>query len=160
MSRKRPDPPPIDTLEEDFLLAIDRLERGMPGQSALQKLGRLRKLRINKSTVAVEAGHSRTKIYDYPRVVARIQDLQTPVQAALTAREVIGHLRQENAQLRRDKREALSALAAMVIRLEQMEKEYRRRIREIERELARRRDDPSEIGGNVIPMPRGLKRKR
>ena len=160
MSRKRPDPPPIDTLEEDFLLAIDRLERGMPGQSVLQTLGRLRKLRINKSTVAVEAGHSRTKIYDYPRVVARIQDLQTPVQSALTAREVIGHLRQENAQLRRDKREALSALAAMVIRLEQVEKEYRRRIREIERELARRRDDPIEIGGNVIPMPRGLKRKR
>jgi hypothetical protein len=151
MPRKRPDPPPVDPIEEDFLLAIERLELRTPREHVLQKNCRADKLSLNKSTVALEAGHSRTKIYDYPRVIARIAEVQVPVRSARTAQDVIGRLRQENALLRREKRSALSALAALTVRMQQDVKKHERRVREITR--AARRCDPQHAAvGNVISM--------
>ena len=158
MPRKRPDAPPIDAIEKDFLLAIERLELRTPREHALQKKScRTGKLSLNKSTVALEAGHSRTKIYDYPRVIARIAEAQAPVRSARTAQDVIGRLRQENALLKREKRSTLSALAALTIRMQQYVMMHERRVREVAR--AARRGDPNHGSvDNVISM-RGNTRK-
>lgn len=151
MPRKRPDPPPVDLIEKDFLLAIERLELRTPREHVLQKNCRANKLSLNKSTVALEAGHSRTKIYDYPRVIARIAEAQVPGRSARTAQDVIGRLRQENALLRREKRSALSALAALTIRMQQDVKKHEKKVRELER-VARRGDRNDRAGANVISM--------
>jgi hypothetical protein len=36
MPRKKPDPPPVDLIENDFLLAIERLELRTPREHVLQ----------------------------------------------------------------------------------------------------------------------------
>jgi hypothetical protein len=151
MPRKRPDPPPVDLIERDFLLAIERLEVHTPRDHVLQKSCRAQKLSINKSTVAVEAGHSRTKVYDYPRVIARIAEVQAPVRSARTAQEVIARLREENALLKREKRSALSALAALTVRMQHVVAQHEKTVRESER-VARRGDRNDRASANVISM--------
>lgn len=151
MPRKKPAPPPIDLIERDFMLAIERLELQAPRNLVLQKSGRAETLRLNKSTVALEAGHSRTKIYDYPRVIARIAEAQAPTRSARTAQDVIGRLREENALLKREKRHALSALAAITVRMQQLEAQHEKEIRESER-AARRGDGNDRAGANVISI--------
>jgi hypothetical protein len=134
MPRRRPEAPAIDMIEQDFLSAIDRLELKTPHHPLLQKKARAGALRLNKLTVAMEAGHSRTKIYDYPRVIACIGETQLPARETKSARDVIKGLREENALLRREKAAALSALAAMALRLQLSIKDHRKKIRELERE--------------------------
>jgi len=153
MPRKRPDPPPVDPIERDFLLAIERLELRTPREHVLQKNYRADKLSLNKSTVALEAGHSRTKIYDYPRVIARIAEVQVPVHSARTAHDVIARLREENALLRREKRSALSALAALTIRMQQDIQKHEKRVREVARAARRGKPKPGTVE-NVISMTR------
>ena len=151
MPRKRPEPPPVDMIEKDFLLAIERLELQTPRELVLQKSRRADELSVNESTVALEAGHSRTKVYDYPRVIARIAEAQAPVRSGVTAQEVIARLREENALLRREKCAALSALAALTIRMQQDVKKHEKKVRDIER-VTRRGDRNGRAGANVISM--------
>jgi IS5 family transposase len=133
MSPKRVKIPPIDRIERDFLAAIERLENKVPLRNSLKRFVSAGKLKINKSTVAREAGHSRTKIYDYPRVIEKISGSREPTRTARTAKDVITRLREDNAVLKQERNAALSALAGLTIRLHQERKEHERKVREIQR---------------------------
>lgn len=150
MPRRRPEAPGIDMIEKDFLLAIDRLELKTPHHPVLIKKARTGTLKLNKLTVAVEAGHSRTKIYDYPRVIARIAETQMPARETRSARDVIKGLREENALLRREKVAALSALAALALRLQVSIKDHQKKIRELEREAKRPRSNSIQINTDNV----------
>jgi hypothetical protein len=153
MPRKRTEAPAIDLIERDFLSAIDRLELKTPHHPVLSKKVRAGTLRINKLTVALEAGHSRTKIYDYPRVIARIGETQMPPREARNAREVIKGLREENALLRREKVAALSALAALALRMQLSIKDHQKKIRELERETKYPHRNSNQVNtDNVISI--------
>lgn len=133
MPRKRLSLPPVDKIERDFLSAIERLEQKVPLRPSLQSLARTGRLKLNKSTVAIEAGHSRTKIYDYPSVIAKIIGEQTPTRTAKTAMDVISKLRKDNAVLKQERNAALSALASLTLRLHQDRKDHERKLKEVAR---------------------------
>lgn len=133
MPRKRLTSHPVDRIERDFLSAIERLEQKAPLLPSLQSLARTGRLKINKSTVAIEAGHSRTKIYDYPRVIANIIGEQTPTRTAKTAMDVISKLRKDNAELKQERNAALSALASLTLRIHQERKDNERKLKEMAR---------------------------
>jgi len=72
MPRSRATAPPIDPIEKDFLDALERLRDNVPQDRTLQANKARGRLKINVSTVAQEAGRSRTLIAlencKYPRV--------------------------------------------------------------------------------------------
>lgn len=69
---KTPKAPPIDLIEKDFLDALERLRRGNPTNKTLKASYKKGILKINVSSVAMEARRSRTLIgmdgCKYPRV--------------------------------------------------------------------------------------------
>lgn len=142
MPRKR-STPAIGPLEKEFLEALQRLIDNVPGNPGLQRLAKLGRLRINYSTVAKEAGRSRTLIgmdgCRYPSVRSRIQAAMEPVVAPRTAEDVIRRLRENNAALRRKLKLANSLSLAMVRRYEDLAKR-------------RERDRHESIGEKVIPI--------
>lgn len=146
MPRKKSTAPGYDSLEQDFLEALARLEGGEPQNSGLADSARRGKLKLNVSTVAQEAGHSRTSLYKYPRVLAKLEHLNSPASVVKTAAQLIADLRQENALLRAEKKMALTQTAAMLRRLRDMEKEMDRKVRKAERH-AKRNQNPNRVVG-------------
>jgi hypothetical protein len=105
MSRKRPATPAIDPIEKDFMDALQRLRDGAPREKALKANQAKGCLKINVSTVAREAGHSRTLIAlescKFPRVRESIRLAKHGRTAEpRTSSELIDKLRLENADLR------------------------------------------------------------
>lgn len=160
MPRKRHTVPPIHPVERDLLAAIDRLEQGQPTHPELKKRARQGKLKLNKSTVALEAGHSRTMVYAFRTVTARMVEADAPLRASETvhAQDVITRLRQDNARLRQDKHAALSQLAAMALRMQQLVKEHAAQLRAVQRHTARQPRAPHQVigtakdGSKVLPL--------
>lgn len=104
MPKSKPEAPAQDPIEQDFLAAIKRLEEGHPRSKELKKRAALGILKINVSTVAIEAGRSRTLIAlddkcRYPRVRALILQ-EKGVRNALpsTQTELISNLRADKAE--------------------------------------------------------------
>jgi|CXWL01.1.fsa_nt_gi hypothetical protein len=128
MPRNKSDTPPVDKIEHAFLLAIERLQLNAPRHPALQQKSRANKLRLNKCTVALEAGHSRTKVYDYPRVVAKIAGEQTPTRSSRTANEVIANLRKDCAVLKEDRNALYTAVAQLTLLRHQEQTEFERKL--------------------------------
>ncbi len=165
MKRKINTAPAMDAIERDFMDALHRLEANTPSNPALAKLAKLEILKINVSTVAKEAGHSRTLIgHDgckYPRIRARIIGLKQPVEPALTAEAVITRLRQENAELRQKIAQRDSENAVLVLRLRQLEIATQRELRKAKRSANRQSGHPDRIAGSgfqsengeVLPFP-------
>lgn len=52
----------IDPIEKDFLDAIERIKAGKPKDDSLKAKAKQGKLKLSASSVAIEAGHSRTLI--------------------------------------------------------------------------------------------------
>ena len=144
--------PAMDAIERDFMDALDRLEANTPTNAELIKLAKPGILKINVSTVAKEAGHSRTLIghngCKYPRVRARIIGLKTPVEPALTAEAVINRLRQGNAELRQKIAQRDSENAALVLRLRQLEIATQRELRKANRATNRQSVHPDKLAGS------------
>lgn len=134
--------PPRAVVEKDFDDAIDRLEKGKPKDPELKRLAAEGRLRINYSTVAKEAKHSRTLIAHekchYQAQRARVLKLMNPgeVVAPRTASEVISRLREEVADLKAKLRGALDGQTAHFLARQRAEREADRWRKE-----AKRRED-------------------
>jgi hypothetical protein len=110
MPRKRQGAP-LTEAETAFMGAIDRLLAGEPKTEELRKRARKGRLKINVTTVSIEAGYARTYLYKFPsvRVQARLEEIMNPPSATRTAEDVIGALRVEIQELRRERDLAIDA---------------------------------------------------
>lgn len=148
---RRTETPPIDPIEGEFMSAIDRLIQGAPKSREALKRAKAGALRIDKLTVAAEAGRSRTTLYKYPKVIARIEALGKG--PATTAHDVISSLREENRLLKRQRQEAMDVMAATLLRMRELERSTDAAIRKAVRE-AKRSDPNLMVGtGKVIAFP-------
>ena len=147
----------IDKDEADFHDALGRLIEGKPEKVKLMEDLKKKKLKINISTVAMEAGHSRTTLYKYSSVLTRIKEHKTPRRFPHTANDVIMNLRDGNAILKREKQLALSENAALIVRMSQLKSEHTREVNLLRRKLqhAQSVDQPE----NVISFPTSPERK-
>ena len=131
-------------IEQEFLDAFARLEAGQPRNPALARRAKLGTLQINCSTLALEARRSRTLIGHercrYPAVRAKVLAARQAVVEPHTAEEVIRRLREDNACLRRDLRDARSTLAAMVRRITAAEHSAKRELRRARRDSQQSRE--------------------
>jgi hypothetical protein len=134
--------------ERDLLDALERLKTGSPKNSELAKKARLGKLRINPSTVAQEAGCSRTLIGHescaYPEIRNQILKYRHDAAKPATSFEEINrHLRRENHVLNEAVRVAMSRVAAMELQLQAGETVAMRKVRELQRQLAKALESPN-----------------
>ena len=119
----------IAVIERDFNDALDRLLAGTPRNSKLRKLAAEGRLNINPTTVAAEAGRSRTLIAledcRLPSVRSRIQSStrELEVAAPRTAVEVITRLRERVIQLQRELAASIEAQAQHFLARERAERE-------------------------------------
>lgn len=139
----------IDGYEQAFMDAVDRLLNGSPTNRGLATDAKAGRLKITKVTVALEAGHSRTKLYAYPRVLERIEALGG--KPASTAHDIIVSLRSENSSLKQQRRQANDAAAAMLLRMRDTERRSGRDVERARREALR--PNPNRIEGKVVSFP-------
>ncbi|MES1934594.1 hypothetical protein T35B1_18418 [Salinisphaera shabanensis T35B1] len=134
-----------DRIEQDFRDALERLKANKPMHKALANKVRLgKKVRINVSNVALEAGRSRTLIGTkkncrYPNVRQAILQTAKPVVPEHTAEYAIRTLREANAALNEENRLLLSVHAALLRRADRLEKDTKRRLRDAERRADQKR---------------------
>ena len=131
--------------------ALQRLVDRRPQDPVLARNAQRGTLKINASTVAKEAGRSRTLVsYErcaYPRVRAAILNYRNPPNPAPSMAEINRRLRNENAELRRSIKLAREAMAAMVRRMERVKNEADREVLAAQRREQRGNRDPNEIAG-------------
>lgn len=116
--------PAQDAIERDFLDAIGRLNDGEPQNKELKLRKAKGKLKINFSSVALEAGRARTLIAlvdgcRYPRVRELVKQMAAGrTTLPTTHSELIAHLRLDKAdlqeQVKKYKAEALAHFTARV----------------------------------------------
>ena len=121
MPKLKQEAPGVDAIEQDFMDAITRLRAGKPRHKMLKESAARGKLKINPSTVALDAGHSRTligkKVCRYPRIRALIEGTKVATNALPTTyTQLIERLRSDKggltAQLNLYKSEALEQFTA------------------------------------------------
>ncbi|MFC3457538.1 hypothetical protein [Massilia haematophila] len=139
MPKKIPEAP-ITGIEKELMDALARLKSGQPKNAILSKKAKLGKLRINAATVAREANRSRTLIgHDgcaYPRVRAAVKAAAEPEVPPTSFEDVNRRLREDNQELRKTVKLAMSQVAAMIKRMDHLEREATRRIKTAERAVA------------------------
>lgn len=148
MPRLKREAPPQDTIEQDFLDAIDRLRDGEPKNKQLRARKDKGTLKVNVANVALEAGHSRTLIAleagcRYPRVRELVMQAKNGnVGLPTTLNEVIARLRAENVELKGQLKTHKAAVLACFNARDKAEKEAAR-----ERGIASRlRKEMMELG--------------
>lgn len=106
----------------DFEAAIDRLKRGEPTSPALAKRAATGRLKISPSSVALEAGHSRTligcKVSAYGDIRGRIADAASSPRARLSEADVVASLQDTIRKLRDELAVAQTLLAAQRIAID------------------------------------------
>ncbi|MCS0627940.1 hypothetical protein NX786_01100 [Telluria mixta] len=136
--------PPITGVEKELMDAFKRLEEGVPNHPDLLKKARLKKLRINATTVALEAGRARTLIaHDkcaYPRVRAKIKSLEEPKGPSTSYEDVNRTLREQNIELRKMVIVAASRVAAMIRRMDAVDKKAAEAIKKVVRKTSKKED--------------------
>ena len=135
MPRKRPEAPSTQQ-ERAFFEALERLERGEPRQKDLCRKAAARKLKINMTTIAMEAGYNRTYLYKnhLPRVIAKIDEvIGEPPAPVRTSEDLVKRLREENADLRNSLKFAVNAARQWMERSFELEKERDRAGRDRDR---------------------------
>ena len=144
---------PIAAVERAFHEAIDRMLAGKPKTQKLRRLAAEGRLSINPSTVALEAGHSRTLIAletcRLPSVRNRILTVARgdEVAAPRTAAEVITRLRAQVVQLRHQLAAALEGQSEHFLARELAEREAAKW-----RDAFRRIEDQAQQGSKVSPI--------
>lgn len=144
-------------MESLLFEALQRVREGKPQNQALAELARRRKLRVSVSSVAQEAGVSRTLIgYEgcrYPAVRTAILGVKPPTKNKRDLRTANANLRVNNQILEERLNLALAEQAAMLNRMRQMEAEYEDKISEFRRVYARKgRDENHIVNSNVVPI--------
>jgi hypothetical protein len=111
-------------MEQELLAAFERLSNGSPKNPHLKAKSNRGSLKINPSTVAQEAGCSRTLVgFDgcrYPKVRMLIQQHQASCESPSVRRDVVESLRKQVADLQNKLAQARSLLAAQRITIEAM----------------------------------------
>jgi hypothetical protein len=132
---------PETRLKRDLMSALERLKASNPNNPDLIKKAKLGKLRISPSTVAREAGCSRTLIGHegcaYPEIRNLILKCRDTVAKPATSFEEINRaLRHENQELKDAVKLAMSRVAALRLRMDATEISAARDAQEEERRLA------------------------
>lgn len=114
--------------ELDLKAALARLQKGAPRNQQLKMLASKGRLRITVSSVALEAGRSRTLIGTkecaYPEIRRRILDMQVPSNhQRKTHHEMIAQLRRENDVLKKENARIATQLADAVATAWRLKKE-------------------------------------
>lgn len=132
----------LSQVEQNLIDALERLKKGEPKNPGLAKKARVGKLRINPTTVAKEAGCSRTLIgldeCAYPKIrdqVLKYRD--TASKPATSFEEINRQLRRDNLNLNEAVKIAMSRVAAMELQLHAGEVEAMRKVRDLQRQLAK-----------------------
>lgn len=143
----------LDIIERDFSAAVDRLLANNPSNPLLKKQAAKNRLRISPSTVALEAGRSRTLIAmencRLPQIRDRILSAQRKSGPHVHRGKgsAIQLLREEVARL---KRELVSALEAQGEHFRAREKAEREAAKW--RDALRRVNDHAKEDAKVVPM--------
>ena len=156
-------PPPPGGWEKAIGDAIQRLKEEKPLNPQLIKLAKLGRLRLGPTTVAREAGCPRDYISHegcrFPDLYQAIKALQEPVVEPRSLAEVNLKLRQRNRELLESIKTARAQVAAALLRMDQMAKDYDRKLSEFERIQKRQGADPNKVAGRshdrgtVLEMP-------
>ncbi len=143
--------------EKSLLEAIERLRSGTPRNPDLQERMRARKLKINATTATTEAGCARRLAYAFPRVRQALEIDRTPSDAEdgpqprsgrKSLQEIVTQLRADKAELKRERDEALSKAAALIIRMRNVERDAEKAVSKVIRE-ANRPTNTNQMAGNV-----------
>ena len=138
-------------VEHELMEALQRLVDRRPQDPDLAQKAQRGTLKINISSVAKEAGRSRTLVSHgccaYPQVRAAILNYRNPPNQATSMAEINRRLRSENAELRRSIKLAREAMAAMVRRMERIKNEADREVLAARRREQGGNRDPNEIAG-------------
>ena len=156
-------PPPPGGWEKTIGDAIQRLKKGKPLNPQLLRLAKLGRLRLGPTTVAREAGCPRDYISHegcrFPDLYQAIKALQEPAVEPRSLAAVNLKLRQRNRELLESIKTARTQVAAALLRMDQMAKDYDRKLSELERIQNRRGGDPTRVAGRsrdrgtVLEMP-------
>lgn len=162
MRGKRSDlPTTFNGMEQHLLDAWQRVKDGRPQNPELIEQAKRGKLKTTPTSVAKEAGVSRTLIgYDgcrYPdvrkKVLGKDEDKDVPVRTPTDMRTINANLREVNKVLEQRFKAVLAENAAMIVRMAQLETEYSDKVDEIQRVRARGKRDQNEIVGFHIVKP-------
>lgn len=99
---------PYSEVEIAFFGAIDRLLEGKPRSLSLRSR---RNVKINMTTIAIEAGYARTYLYKtkLPRVMARIRDAIKPPTQIKSTKNLVEEIRAQRNQALVDRDKAIDA---------------------------------------------------
>lgn len=149
MPKKRLVTEKMSSAERDFTMAFERLEKGTPKHPKLKVLAAKGRLRVNPSSVALEAGRSRTLIgtddCPYPAIRQRILELKRPIAQSRTQDEIISKLRADNKALKAENERIATQLADAVAAAFRLKKEL-----DFQREVKRKQPGRS----TVVPLIR------
>ena len=127
----------VNQAERDFIEALERLKKGTPRHQRLKALAAKGALRITISSVALEAGRSRTLIGTadcaYPAIRNRILDERQPTAQRRTQDDIITQLRRDNQGLKAENACIATQLADAVAAAWRLKKEL-----DFQRELQKR----------------------
>jgi len=122
--------------------ALDRLKAGKPENKDLLALVKEGKLRISVSTVAQEAGRSRTLIghakCQYPHVRDKILSMRHGEGEPTRLQDVLPNKRQETTRLKREAQNLASHCAALIVRAAQLQEKNEELERQVKRVSGRK----------------------
>jgi hypothetical protein len=113
----------MSKIEENFRMALERLEKGKPTNPQLLHLMRAGGLRINITSVAKEAGHSRRLVYHYKELIETIHLRRAP--QGKNSKAIISDLRSELAERTSQRDRALALVASLMVLIERLKEDSR-----------------------------------
>ncbi|WP_087129132.1 hypothetical protein [Caballeronia concitans] len=145
-------------VEQDLVDAFERLKNGTPKDPRLAKKAKIGGLRINPSTVAQEAGCSRTLIgledCRYPTIRKSILEYKDSVaKPASSFEEINRELRRENHTLRNAVAVAATRIAAMILQRDETVAKAKQDVDEVKRQLSHALEGKKvKASANVSPI--------
>jgi hypothetical protein len=129
--------PPYTAVELAFFDAIDRLAEGKPrrASAAATRDGKKKKVKINMTTIAVEAGYARTYLYknNLTRVMARIEKVTKPQKAIMNTKDLTEELIAQRINAHKERDLAIDAARKWM----QLYFDAEKRIKNLEHQLGR-----------------------